>query len=239
VLALAALLAFLAAPPAEAETDLSLYLGKSFTGDSDMRLRQSRDADLSFHGVAWGDQSFVMPIYYGFRVTRFFGHRSDWGAALDFFHYKVFSDPNATLLVTGTRGGAPVSGPERLGDTVQRFDISHGVNFLTLNAIHRWRLYSNGSHYPRGRLQPYAGAGIGVVIPHVEARINGVFHEGYQLRGPGCQLFAGVSYALSHRWSLFGEYKYTHTTLTVDVSGGDARTTLNTQHLVLGGTYRL
>jgi lipid A oxidase len=234
-----ALLALLAARPAGAETDLSLYVGKSFTNDSDLRVRQSNDTNLTFHGVSWSDESFEMPIYYGFRVTHYFAHRSDWGVALDFFHYKVFSDTNATLPVTGTRGGVPVNDQERLGDTVQRFDITHGVNYLTLNAIHRWRLRSAGRRYPRGRLQPYAGAGVGAVIPHVEARIGGVFKEGYQWRGPGYQFFAGASYALSSHWALFGEYKYTHTTLTVDVPGGDAHTTLDTHHLVLGGSYRL
>jgi opacity protein-like surface antigen len=83
------------------------------------------------------------------------------------------------------------------------------------------------------------GAGVGAVIPHVEARIGGVFKDGYQLRGPGYQLLAGANYALSSHWSLFGEYKYTHTTLAVDVPGGGARTTLDSHHLVLGGCYRL
>jgi lipid A oxidase len=239
MLVLVALLALAAARAVGAETDLSLYVGKSFTNDSDLRLRQSSGTDLTFHGVSWSDHSFEMPIYYGFRVTHFFGHRSDWGIAVDFFHYKVFADTNATLAVTGTRGGAPVSGPERLGDTVQRFDITHGVNYLTLNAIHRWRLRSGGPRSPRGRLQPYVGAGVGAVIPHVEARIGGVFKDGYQLRGPGYQLLAGANYALSSHWSLFGEYKYTHTTLAVDVPGGGARTTLDSHHLVLGGCYRL
>ena len=234
-----ALLALLAAHPAGAEMELSLYFGKSFTDDSDVRLRQPNDTRLTFHGVSWSDHSFEMPIYYGFRVTHFFGHRADWGVALDFFHYKVFSDTNAILPVTGTRSGAPVNDRERLGDTIQRLDMTHGVNYLTLNAIHRWRLHSDGPRYPRGRLQPYVGAGVGAVIPHVEARIGGVVKQGYQWRGPGCQFFAGASYALSSHWALFGEYKYTHTTLTVDVPGGDAHTTLDTRHLVLGGSYRL
>ncbi len=180
-----------------------------------------------------------MPIYYGVRVTHYFPRRPDWGVALDFFHYKALSDTDATVPVTGTRGGASVNAPERLGDTIQRFDMSHGVNYLTLNAVHRWRLRPDGPRFPRGRLQPYLGAGIGAVIPHVETKIGGVSKQSYQWRGPGFQVFAGASYALSPRWSLFGEYKFTHTTLTVDIPNGDAHTTLDTHHLVLGGSYRL
>src|SRR5438067_4172667 len=125
-------LSVLAIQPAVAETNLSLYIGKSFTDDSDLRLRQPNSTQLTFHGVSWSDHSFEMPIYYGGRVTHFFKSQPDWGVALDFFHYKVYSDTNAVLPVTGTRGGAPVGGSERLGDTIQKFNISHGVNYLTL-----------------------------------------------------------------------------------------------------------
>jgi lipid A oxidase len=229
----------LRARPAQAETRLSLYIGKSFTEDSGLRLRQPNGTDLTFQGVSWSDQSFVMPIYYGVRVTHFLPRRPEWGVALDFFHYKVISDTNAVLPVSGARNGGPVSDTERLGDTIQRFDMTHGVNYLTLNAVHRWRLRPDPPHYPNGRLQPYVGAGVGAVIPHVEVRIGGVSQQAYQWRGPGFQLFGGASYALSRRWSLFSEYKFTHTTLTVDIPGGDAHTTLDTHHLVFGGSYGL
>src|SRR5437763_4080203 len=156
---LLALLSLLAISPVWAETNLSIYIGKSFTDDSDLRLRQPNSTQLTFHGVSWSDHSFEMPIYYGGRVTHFFQRRPDWGVALDFFHYKVYSDINAVLPVTGTRGSAPVSGSERLGDTIQRFDMTHGVNYLTLNAVHRWRLQMNADAFPYGRLQTYQGTG--------------------------------------------------------------------------------
>src|SRR5207247_8469908 len=131
------------------------------------------DTRLTFHGVSWDDRSFEMPIYYGWRVTHYLKRHPDWGVALDFFHYKVYSDTDATLPVTGTRGGTPVNDRERLGDTIQKLDMSHGVNYLTLNGVHRWRLRPDARRYPMGRLQSYVGAGLGAVIPHVEARIGG------------------------------------------------------------------
>jgi len=228
-------LLLLASWPARAETNLSIFIGKAFTNDSDVRIRQPNNTSLTFHGVSWSDESFVNPIYYGWRVTHFFKRQPDWGVALDFFHYKGLSDTNAVLPVTGTRDGAPVSGNERLGDTIQRFDMTHGVNYLTLNVVHRWRVRSTASAFPHGRLQPYVGLGVGAVI----ARVNGVFKGNYQVRGPGFQFFGGASYSLTRRWAIFGEYKFTHTTLTVDIPSGDAHTTLNTHHLVFGGSYRL
>lgn len=232
-------LALFAARPVGAETGLSVFIGKSFTHDSDVRLRQSGDTRLTFHGVSWDDESFEMPIYYGFRVTHFLKRHPDWGVALDFFHYKVIADRGATLPVTGTRGGTPVSDRERLGDTFRTLAMTHGVNYLTLNAVRRWRLRPEPPEYPRGRLQPYVGLGVGAVNPHVEVAVGSRSVNEYQWHGPGYQLFAGASYGLSKRWSLFAEYKFTYTTLTVDVPGGDLHTTLDTHHLVLGGSYRL
>jgi lipid A oxidase len=252
--AVVALLLLASVGPARAETDVSLYIGKSFTNDSDVRIRQPGGTRLTFEGVSWDDESFEMPIYYGWRVTHYLKPHPEWGVALDFFHYKVFSDTDAVLRVRGTRGGAPVNGRERFGDTIQKLDMSHGVNYLTLNAVRRWRpvrrlrLRFGGERAGGGRgaadwsevrFQPYAGAGIGAVIPHVEAEIGGRRIGEYQWRGPGFQIFGGVSYRLARRWRLFAEYKFTHTTLTVDIPGGDAHTTLNTHHLVLGGSYRL
>jgi hypothetical protein len=226
--------------PARAETQFSLYIGKSFTNDSDLQLRQPGDTRLTFHGVSWEDESFQMPIYYGWRVTHFLEPDERWGIALDFFHYKVFSDPNQVLPVSGSRNGTPVSGRERLGDTLPSFSMSHGVNYLTLNGIHRWRLHSDaGRKWEDIRWQPYLGAGIGAVIPHVEATVGGRTIGEYQWHGPGFQIFTGASYRLASHWCLFAEYKFAHTSITVDVPGGDAHTTLDTHHLVLGGSYRL
>jgi lipid A oxidase len=234
------LLTLAAIGPAQAETQFSFYIGKSFTNDSDVRLRQPGDTRLSFHGVSWDDESFQMQIYYGWRFTHFLKADPRWGIALDFFHYKVFSDADQVLPVSGQRNGTPVSGRERLGDTLPKFSMSHGVNYLTLNGVRRWRLRCEaGKKWEDVRLQPYAGAGIGAVIPHVEAEIGGRRIGEYQWRGPGFQLFVGASYRLASRWRLFGEYKFTHTSITVDVPGGDAHTTLDTHHLVLGGSYRL
>ncbi|HLM47886.1 MAG TPA: hypothetical protein VK458_28745 [Myxococcaceae bacterium] len=115
-------------------------------------------------------ESWTSPIYYGVRLTHYFEARRDWGVMLDFFHDKVFADTEAPVRVTGTRGGEPVEGMEPLGTTVRRFNMSHGMNYLTLDVVHR----CNTCPEPgcTGRLQPYVGAGAGLVIPHVEAAVG-------------------------------------------------------------------
>ena len=48
---------------AQGETTIAVYSGKSFTSDSDLRLRQpGNNTNLRFGGVAYEDQSFSSPI---------------------------------------------------------------------------------------------------------------------------------------------------------------------------------
>ncbi len=222
---------------ARAETTLMLYLGVSFTHDSEIRLRQPGGTDLTYRDISWASQSFKSPFYYGVRLTHHFESRRDWGVMLDFFHDKVFADTQKPVRVTGTRGGEPVDGTEPLGATVQGFNMSHGMNYLTLDVVHRW----NSCAEPgcTGRLQPYVGAGAGLVIPHVEATLGDQSVGEYQVHGPAFQALGGVAWPFASRFSLASEYRFTHTAVTVDVPGGTLGTTVDTHHVILGPAFRL
>jgi hypothetical protein len=53
------------ASPAGAEGFIDLYVGKSFTQPSDLKIRQpSLQSDFSFAGVSFEDRSFEAPLYY-------------------------------------------------------------------------------------------------------------------------------------------------------------------------------
>ena len=73
-----------------------------------------------------------------------------------------------------------------------------------------------------GNATPYVGLGAGVAFPHVEVQSSPTSTEtfGYQITGPNVAWIAGVSYALSDRWRLFGEYKGTYSWLDADLDGG-------------------
>src|SRR4051794_1860978 len=119
------------ARPARSDNMLAFYAGKSFTQDTSLTLRQpAQNTNLTFHGVSYNDSSFKDPIYYGLRATHFFKARPYLGVALDFFHYKVYAQTDKEVHATGTENGVPVDRDQLLGDTIQHFSISHGVNFL-------------------------------------------------------------------------------------------------------------
>jgi hypothetical protein len=223
--------------PALAETTLSAYVGFSFTHASDVRLRQPGGTDLTFQGVSWTSRSLELPLYYGVRITHYFAARPDWGLMLDFVHDKVYANTEAARRVTGTREGHPVEALEPLGASLQRFNMSHGTNYLTLNLLRRWNACAKPGC--AGRLQPYVAVGGGLVIPHVEAALGEHSVSEYQVDGPSLQLLGGLTIPFASRWSLFGEYRLSRASLSVDVPGGELSTSLNTHHMIAGPSFRL
>lgn len=222
---------------ARAETSFSFYLGNAETIEGEVELEIGDGTDLDFDDVEWLDESFDNPLYYGFRLTHFFERRPEWGVALDFFHAKVYADEDDVVHVRGRRGGVSVDRFERIGDTFGELNLSHGLNFLTLNAVRRWELDGNGRLL--SRLRPYVGAGAGVAIPHVEVEIGGEEVSEYQIGGLAFQAFAGADFRLSERWSFFGEYKFSFADLDLDVPGGSLETETETHHVVFGVSFRL
>jgi lipid A oxidase len=167
----------------------------------------------TFHGVAWESRSLESPPYYGFRVAYFFAGNSGWGLALDFFHDKAYSSAGS------------------LAPALRRLSFSHGLNHLTLDVD--WRTHA-------GPLQPYLGAGIGTLVPHVEAESETASIDEYQwFRGVSVKAEVGVQWRVAGPVGIFLEYRLTFVRLGVSVPGGDLRTSLWTSHLVLGAFVAL
>jgi len=217
-----------------AETDFSLYTGTSSTRDSDLHVRQAGTAtDVTLGDVAWDAKPFRPAPYYGLRLTHFFERHPNWGAALDFTHYKIYAKTGRLVDVVGTWQGASVATTAEMSRYVQRFEISHGVNLLSINALYRWR----GS--AGDRLQPYVGAGLGHYLLHAENVVADRSQEtGYQSSGFGYQALGGIHYRLSEKFGAFVETKFDRGTAKVDVADGTAQTRLRSLHVVAGLTYR-
>jgi len=229
---------WLLAVPLRADTSLWVYTGRSFTDDSPLTLRQpAKGTHLTLEGVAYDDQSFTSPYYYGLRWVSFFPRRPAVGWAIDFFHYKIYSDPEQRVRVQGVQHGAPVDTVQRIGATVQRFNISHWVNYLALNVLGRARL-DRDSHFPAGRMQPYVGTGVAVLILHPDSTVEGEPLEKYEIRGPGFQIFTGVNFWVSEHWGFFVEHRWTYADVSVSLKSGKADTRISTRHLVFGSSYR-
>jgi opacity protein-like surface antigen len=168
------------------------------------------------------------------RATHFFEQYPNWGLALDFTHYKMYAQTDKTVRVSGIRSGTVVNADARMDQFVQHFEISHGVNIGSINAIYRWL----DPAFAGGRLQPYAGVGLAYYWPHSENTVDNISHEtGYQPSGFGYQLLGGVNYRLTDRVGAFVEAKFNSGTAEVDIAGGQAETRLRTFHALAGLSY--
>lgn len=221
----------------QAEIDLSIFTGVALSQDSDLRLRQPGDTDLTFHSVSFEGRDFSTPPYYGARFLWFSEETSHWGFGAEFIHIKLYADTDDTVHVTGRRNGAGVNDNEMINDTIESFSISHGLNFALADIVYRWLPGQRGEDL-LGHLQPYAGLGLGLAIPHVESNVGGTFHEEYQLHGPGVEALAGVNIELTRHWGLMFEYKFTYADLeSLDIPGGSIELTPLTHNLVTGFTF--
>jgi lipid A oxidase len=190
-----ALAAFLLSPAvARADVQLSFYGGLQGAPHSTVQISGDDTVpDLSFT-AGWEGRSFELPPYYGIRAT--WWRSATFGFGLDLNHTKIYADAE-TLALTG----------------FDHFEMSDGLNILTVNAYRRW-------NEALGGLTPYVGGGLGVAIPHVELIENGSRTWGYQVTGPAVAWMAGVSYPITETWSVFGEYKGTYSQNEAELEGG-------------------
>ena len=204
------------------EIYLSFYLGAAHTRSSDLRVVQpATQTDATFRGVSWEGRSFQPSPYYGVRLTYFFSRSDTEGINLDFTHYKILARTNRIVPVEGVWRGAPQHGTARMSEYVQSFEITHGLNMLSLDA-------TVGA-------QAYAGAGVSYYIVHGENRIGGQpFGEGYRGSGFGFQMLGGLASERRHG-APFAEYKHNSGEMKVETAGpGQAQTHVETDHLLLG-----
>jgi lipid A oxidase len=167
--------------------------------------------------AGWKGKPFALPPHYGLRAT--WWRSETLGITADFNHTKVYAD-SATLGATGTSGG------------FDHLEFSDGLNNLTFGVLRRWPRHWN-------MLTPYAGAGVGVAIPHVEVQTTPTAPRtfDYQIAGPSVSLMFGLSYGLNDQWDIFGEYKGTFSQVRADlIGGGTLRTDIITNALNFGVT---
>jgi opacity protein-like surface antigen len=95
--------------------------------------------------------------------------------------------------------------------------------------------------FKEGRLHAYGGVGGGLFISSLDGPLG--FQEGSDTSADmGFDVRVGVSYRVETNWAAFFEYRFTHVSPTFDIEpfGGTtpADTTFNTNHFVLGLSYR-
>ena len=216
---------------------VAAYVGGARTAASSLSVSQPElGNDLTFEGVRFRSRSFDPPLYYGLRGSYFARRLPSLGIEAEFIHLKVFSNPQQRVRVAGLRRGLPVNGELPLGEIVQQYSISHGVNLLLFNVAARHGLGRNAKA-TGARLVLTGRAGAGPTLPHTESSVEGRRQEQYEVGRLGWQAAGGAELNLWRGLYLLGEYKFTRTRQRGKVFSGTAESLLRTHHGVFGLSY--
>jgi len=221
--------------------------GKSFPTHSDLGMTYDNH-DFVFHDVYLEDESFfpdnfiipnafIKPLltlklreaknaftepYYSYRLIHFLKKNPHIGIGIEFIHLKVFlMDKNQQVRMTGIYNGVEIDRQVTIGDYLDMFNVSHGVNHIGLYFVYRMMLLKT-PQIRDGRLQPYANFSFGPTFPHLELytvdRENGeVQKRAYSFqssfRNWGMGMGVGVRYKPWRHFGFYLEYKLTYSYL--------------------------
>lgn len=206
-----------------------VYLGGNYTQQSDVHIDQpSQETALTFEDVKFAARPLTSPQYYGGRIGRMFGSTSRLGVELEFIHLKVIARTANTSRVTGRLQGTPVEATTPMEEHVQRYAMTHGLNFLLANLVTQAPLGSGRRVALVGRL------GGGPTLPHAESTVAGVPREQYEYAGMGLHASAGLDIRLRRRLSAMVEYKFTAARPEIRIHDGIGRTNAVSHHLAVG-----
>lgn len=216
---------------------ITAYLGAAKTASTDLKISQpDLNTEITFEDVRLRSRSFESPQYYGLRAGYFFRRAPFIGAEAEFIHLKVYSDPEQRVQANGIRRGTPINREIRLGQIVQQYSISHGVNLLLFNLAVR-RGFAGNETSGRSRFILTGRSGIGLSVPHTESRIEGQAQEQYEIGRFSWQLAGSAEFRLIKGLYFLGEYKYTQTRQRGKIFSGTAESFLRTHQGVFGLSY--
>lgn len=197
----------------------------------------SRGTALDAEDVPYRSDSFEGPLYYGARLAVFpftsssRDRRVTVGFELEYIHGKVKAKGDARVHFTGTHLHQPIDSTQPFNTVIDRFEISHGLNFLFANIVVRQRLDDSG----RARLLLRGGAG--PTIPHVEVVLDGESRHAYQWGRPAIQAAAGLETAVGGGLGMLAEVKCHYTPQRIDIAGGTASARFASFEGVIGVTF--
>src|SRR3954467_114789 len=172
---------------AQAQWYAAGYLGANHTLPAQVTIEQpSRSTSLQFNDVTFEARPFESPQYYGARVGRLVGERRRFGVEFEWFHPKVYAITSEEVHVAGRHLGTSLDTTLRMDSIVQRYSMSHGMNFILFNAVMRIPMSDvPGSFSSRVAITGRAGAG--PMLPHGESSVDGELQEQYEIAGVGFQ----------------------------------------------------
>jgi lipid A oxidase len=125
-------------------------------------------------------------------------------------------DVDEVVPIRGRRAGRPVSETLPVGEELPSFQMSHGLNTLTLGGLRRWGL----AGADRTGVTYFAGAGAGLAIPHVDARVDWLQTAEYQVAGPALQAVLGLDTAVDEHFGIALKARVAWVDVEADLTGG-------------------
>ncbi|PZP42085.1 MAG: hypothetical protein DI598_17350 [Pseudopedobacter saltans] len=179
------------------------YNKEWYTG-SNLHIKQpSLGNDYTIVGLrahdhpGWDDGLFQKDLtipQYNYRIGYFF--KDNWAFEISFDHTKYVASTNQLLHIKGSRNGQQVdefisNRPDANGERFLQYQLNNGANFLMFNLVHRKHLTNFNKKWFDASL--LLKGGLGVMIPHVDAKIDGRQNNpDFQFGGFGADLEAAL-----------------------------------------------
>ncbi len=144
---------------------------------------------------------------------------------------KVISRTADSVHITGTLDDAAVDATAPMDGIVQRYNMTHGLNFLVVNLARRVRLWGAAGAHPAVLLMR---AGVGLTRPGVDDEV-----DGESVKVTSSRALARTRVPTSRSGSRdgcrpFQRYKVTFAKPRIEVTGGHGRMTALTQSVTAG-----
>ena len=234
---LAALAAVVVVPAqADAQWYLAVFMGANHTTPATISIDQpSKQTSLEFHDVTFEARPFKAPQYYGYRFGQYDRARK-LAFEIEFIHLKVIGQTSRTFHVTGQLAGAPIDANVPMNTLVERYQMTHGLNFFLFNLKRRVPIKPQPDGNSRASL--LAGGGFGFTTPHAETTIAGVTKEQYEYAGIGFDGAIGLDLHLRKHVAAVVDYKVTYAKPKITLDGGTGQMSALSHQVAFGVAFQ-
>jgi hypothetical protein len=194
--------------PAQNSWNIELAPGDAFCLPAPLSVQQSGYPAIHIH-ARYATNSFKLPIYYSVKVGKWKGGH---GWELELIHLKIeLKNKRAEI---------------------QRFEISHGFNLLTINQA--WDIGNFIFQF-----------GGGIIVAHPENTVRnqklsenkGILNKGYYIAGPTIQFAVSRKLVRLNHFSVMIQGKLTGSYGRVPIANGHANVTTVAIHGLMGLEY--
>jgi hypothetical protein len=215
----------------DAQWYFAAYMGANHNSPADVSFDDpAAHTAVVFHDVSFQSQPFHFPLYAGGRFGHLFRGRR-FGVEAEWLHMKVIAETSQSTHVTGTLFGDAIDSTFPMDQLIQRYDMTHGLNFLMGNFVVRLPLGAGTSTHPASVV---FRVGAGPTVSGTDSQAGDIVVQRYEHAGFGGQAAAGLDLPIGGAWSALVEYRLTYASPQISVGGGHGRTTAIANQIAFG-----